>query len=838
MIRFCDSDVGVVEYGTLGRSKILSYFLSGHIEEIVCVYNDPEAEEFIGIITYDSLLYAVSVDAAILKEYVILDQDVWRNAREIFKKRGRNNRKTIPLPVLDKDYNLICFAYQDMDANREIRMLRELKEAAGRVLRFSDVFPEYKCVKIFGFNELAYFFADYLKEQNIPVHLDNVMWQAFFSNEECQYPEYECLNIYAEGTWEKSNNWKESLLRSVSVEFECIDKIYEANIKSNYIGNASEGKKALLERLRGEKEVILYGTDIKVQDAYDFLTANGVEVCCFAVNELSVRQMHRLFGKKIIGINEAVYAYRNPVFVDCTTKYSAWGLGDVDYFDYIGYKRNENFVMLRDYTEVSVSNLLNVLRSMKVVLAGDRYLCSKLYEYLTRKEIAVIGYLCTLPEDAKPENIPEVSVDDVGEDIMCLIAEPAYYSYAKSAEIGEEDKERRIAYLEENNIDNYTDYFGEMIPFINIEKEVDAKYTTKRLMPKRIVLGSILGHNGNFFLKALLDSHPNIMWIHYIDLNEQIFWLCVRLSTQHAENVPDLFCELTERNTESIVNQPAFITKLKQLLKGGDRYTSQELFVMFHIAYMQMHGMDVTEENIRNMIIYWEPHYLDLDKLEECVKWLGIKKVPCDIINVVRNVISQKGSSIRLPGCYERGSKEAYRVVLQSMPLERKKYEQSNRLIVKFEDLKCKTKEVLQKLCSEWDLLWSDLLMQVTWKGQEAVYDDGTQQVRGFDLKPVYNTYENFFSEFDRLRILLIQAPWQKKYGYPYAESDLFTRKALQEMFLKEFQFEDPGDTTGLYKDYLDLDNRIAMQESVRRRLQETRCLLNTDLDGNNGIQI
>lgn len=837
MIRFCDSDVGFVEYGTLSRSEILSYFLSGHIEEIVCVYNDSEAEEFIGIITYDSLLHALSIDAAILKEYVILDQDVWKNVREIFNKGGRNHRRVIPLPVLDIDHNLICFAYEDMDANREIRMLRELKEARG-ALQFSDIFPEYKCVKIYGFNELAYFFVDYLKDQNVQVRLDSEMWQGFFVDEECQYPEYECMSIYAEGTWEKTRNWKENLLRSASVEFECVDKIYEANIKNNYIGNASEGDKALLERLRGEKEVILCGTGMKAQDAYDFLIGNGVEVCCFAVNELNVRQIHRLFGKKIIGIDEAIYTYRNPVFIDCTSKYSAWGLGDVDYFDYIGYRRNENFIMLRDYVEVPDNNLLNALGNSKVVLAGDRYLCSKLYEYLTRKMISVIGYLCTLQGDVRPENIPEVSVDDVSEDIMCLIAEPAYYSFAKGGDVGIEEKNQRIAYLKEQNIDNYTDYFGDMTPFINIEKEIDIKYATNSLMPKRVVLGSILGHSGNYFFKALLDSHPFILWIHYIDLNEQIFWLCIRLSTERAENIPDLFCKFIEENTQSIVNQPQFVAKMKQLLECNSRFTSQELFVMFHIAYMHMYGMDVTEEDIKNMIIYWEPHYLDLHKLEECVEWLGTKEMPCDIINVVRNAISQRGSAIKNPWCFEKGIKEAYYEVLESIPLEYKKYEQSDRLIVKFEDLKCRPKEVLQDICKRWDLEWSDTLMQVTWKGQEAVYSDVLQEVRGFDLKPVYNMYENFFSEYDRLRILLIHAPVQKKYGYPYVETDQFTRKVLQEMFLKAFRFEEPGDTTGLYKDRLDLDSRIALQEHFRRRLQETRCLLNTNLDEENGIQI
>lgn len=392
--------------------------------------------------------------------------------------------------------------------------------------------------------------------------------------------------------------------------------------------------------------------------------------------------------------------------------------------------------------------------------------------------------------------------------------------------------------MKEKNIDNYTDYFGDMIPFINIEKEVNNKYTTRGLMPKRIVLGSILGHNGNFFFKALLDSHPFILWIHYIDLNEQLFWICVRLSTESAENIPDLFYKLIEENTESIVNQPAFIAKLKQLMGCRGRFTSQELFVMFHIAYMHMYGMDVTEDNIKNMVIYWEPHFLSLDKLEECVKWLGIKEVPCDIINVVRNVIPQRGSAIKNPWCYERGIKEAYKEVIRSLPLERKRYEQSDRLIVKFEDLKCRTKEVLKEICNRWDLVWSDMLMQVTWKGQEAVYDDGMQEVRGFDLKPVYNIYESFFSEYDRLKISLLHAPWQKKYRYPYVEPNQFTRKMIQEMFLKEFRFENPGDTMGLYKDHLDLDARIALQEELRRRLQETRCLLNTDLDETNGIYI
>ena len=120
------------------------------------------------------------------------------------------------------------------------------------------------------------------------------------------------------------------------------------------------------------------------------------------------------------------------------------------------------------------------------------------------------------------------------------------------------------------------------------------------------------------------------------------------------------------------------------------------------------------------------------------------------------------------------------------------------------------------------------MVRYVTADYTQDMYHNIMTDTIGFDLKPVYNVYENFFSEFDRMRLMIIDAPWRKKYGYPYVEPDQFTRKELQEMFLKEFRFENPGDTTGFFKNQLDLDERIKLQIGIRRRLQETRCLLGT----------
>lgn len=57
---------------------------------------------------------------------------------------------------MDKDQRLISFAYEEYDINREIRMLSKLSENKDD-LQFADIYPQYKCVKIHDFNELAYF---------------------------------------------------------------------------------------------------------------------------------------------------------------------------------------------------------------------------------------------------------------------------------------------------------------------------------------------------------------------------------------------------------------------------------------------------------------------------------------------------------------------------------------------------------------------------------------------------------------------------------------------------------------------------------------------------------
>lgn len=229
MIRFCDNEVYFVYSEDLDRNEILRYFLQDHMDEIVCVID--EKQNYKGMITYYSLINTESVLLALQEEYVIFDLDIWKNAKSFFMQYKRYLNEFVLLPVVDKNGQLLCFAYEDEDANREIRILRELTEKVD-ALHFKDIYPEYDYVKIYGFNELAFSFAEYLKNQGILTQVIGEFWGDMFENVNFADKDYRFMTIYSEGIGVKKLKKRESILESVSAEFECIDRIYEINVKN------------------------------------------------------------------------------------------------------------------------------------------------------------------------------------------------------------------------------------------------------------------------------------------------------------------------------------------------------------------------------------------------------------------------------------------------------------------------------------------------------------------------------------------------------------------------------------------------------------------------------
>ena len=721
-------------------------------------------------------------------KYLVMDSMIWQSGREQFTKYVEME----VLPVLDYRNQLICFAWQDEEANREIRMLRELREQSDYI-NFRDLHPECTSVTIHGCNELAWYMREYLIKIGIRVNVEGKFWDKLgVQNEKYDIPEYQNYEIWAEGIHQKSDDWKQERLRSASVEFECIDEIYEANIKAGKITDSDMDVEELLAKLRQAKEIVIRGIGTKAQDAYDWLLANGIEVCAFqTARDYGNR---RMFGIPVLNKTKIGDFFREAVIIECASKHSAWGFGDVDDYDYEGYERNRGYFLIRDYVEIPANNLMHVFKDKKIVLTGDVYLCNRLHRWfiaqgLENQDIAYLNILGQRIEKNKSQ-MPIIDREELQENdtIMLILPEYSYGGYMTEAAVGR--KEMYIKKFREYGID-WSSYFSDMVKCIRLESET-LKFGKKELRPAGVLLGAIPGSSGNTLVRGILAGHPQIMLIEeYSALNNELYYICIRLAEENADDILSAFwtlwhTEMKEDKFSTFFGKDIdkFNEKMRELLAIGERFSSQELFVMLHLSYAAMYGEEVS--NLSETIIYWEPHMWDRKYVREWAYWLGSENVMNYTLNVTRNSYARAGSFLRYA---HRESWEWKRLVHVAWKYENTEsvLENGYEYTIKFEELKCAPKETLMKFCEWLNIEFDDSLMETTSHGKKVFYDG---IITGFDSKPAYNLYEEFFSVFDRMKICIINASYHKKYGYSYIGCLDFSRRELQEMFLQDFRWE------------------------------------------------
>lgn len=86
----------------------------------------------------------------------------------------------------------------------------------------------------------------------------------------------------------------------------------------------------------------------------------------------------------------------------------------------------------------------------------------------------------------------------------------------------------------------------------------------------------------------------------------------------------------------------SFEKRAKQLLSLKKRFTSQELFVLFHIAYAEMAGSKISD--ISKLVIYWEPHYVPRDDFPFLAFWLEDEKIDGQTVVLRRDHVVRTGS--------------------------------------------------------------------------------------------------------------------------------------------------------------------------------------------------
>lgn len=732
------------------------------------------------------------------EDSLILDKSIWKKCKENLKQEKQEKNDIIHLTaVKNQNDELIAYGYQDNEANRELRMLRELQSIEG-VLQFQDVFPEYKEVVIYGCNELAVSFAEYLEEIGIKVSVIGAFWDYFGRENDLGLfltGGGQKLVIYAEGIPLQSNDLYQTAIRSVSPEFECIDRIYEENVLAGKIQDTIGDFEELIRRLSGEQEIVLIGEDRTAQDTYDMLLKYGVDICCFAFEKRRNEGSRTLLGKPVISIIEAMQGLKHPVFICSRDVHGALGVELTEYFDYRGYRRNEQFFLFRDYTDIPCSNLTHVLRGKNVLLAGDARLCQMLTDYLNSVDNGDV-HIRYISENEK--------ILSQKDDILCLVV-PDYHN-------GPQDMRRKNALteqLKELGFVNYTEYFINHSSFVLIDNYFNCnteKYTISELTPKGIFLGRIPAFSGNVFFRGIMDGHPEVLNIAYNCFNNNLFYYCVRLAYLNSEKILEQFWEmynheLAWRKVFDFPSLEKFEKKAKQLLGLKKWFTSQELFVLFHIAYAEMSGREIVD--ISKLVIYWEPHNVSRDVFPFLALWLEDKKIDGQMIALRRNHVARVGSQCA------RAAEDRYQFfVWKKMFLGEVENTEPNlqysywtEYKMRFEDIKLYPKQKLTEICNRLGIAWSDTMLKTTDAGKPLGYRGNVD----FDLKAVFNKREDYLSEFDRFRISIAGSPYQKKYGYSYYNCLKFSRKELQELFLKPFLNDEKnifGNADALIKKY------------------------------------
>ena len=726
------------------------------------------------------------LDIVIAEESIRFDKDLWRNSRMYFKNYFSEDVTIMRLlPIVDGNGNLVCYGWQDGEANRELRMIKELSQNR-ELLQFHNVFKEVREVVVCGCNELAYSLVKYLETQRIKVSVEGKYWD-FFGYESITVDEIcsgNTMIIYAEGRFQHAE-WYQRIVRSASPEFECIDKIYETNVSAGKIKDSGGGLEWFLAGLK-DKQVVLFGTGTKAQDTYDFLYSQGIDIRAFVekydygIGEDGGRRT--LLGKPVFNIGHAVSCMEEDVvIVSSVGKGNALGTELTDKLDYYGFERNRQFFLIDDYTDVPYSNLVHILKGKVVLLSGDQVLCRILQKYLELAEEYQIV--------VKHIEIDQCSV--ASNEIVCVVhpwvglADPEYN--LRLRELNE--KLKKVGKI------SYTMYFSYARAFVIANEYLCRgmkKYTVEKLIPKGVLLGAIPAVSGNFLVRGILDGHPDIMMLPYNDWNNNLFLYCLCLANEKAENIVGAFKDMVNRyvvDADYVFSDwVQFQANMEELLAYKEQFTSQELFLIFHIAYAaMMSGRKIAD--VSPKVIYWEPHCFDRMDFPFLAKWLESSEINGTTLVMRRDGITYCGSQCKfetkynLPAFFKSMSID---YLLNDTVSERVACQYWKELKMRFEDLKLHPVEELSEICKEIEILWSDTMLHTTINGDEWKYGG----IKDFDLKPVFNKYEEYFSEFDRFRISVICSAYQKKYGYIYGDCMEFSRSELWDMFLKEFRFQ------------------------------------------------
>lgn len=554
------------------------------------------------------------------------------------------------------------------------------------------------------------------------------------------------------------------------------------------------------------KRCVIYCASCYAQEAFVRLSLAGYEIAAFVDNSPE-KQHQRLLGRMTYGYRECREKFPDAVYVIANENLGvACAIGRELERD--GFRKGSTCYIYQDLK--SSLHLPGVqecwgsyFKERDIVLIGERYLCE-----LFRKNKTLYGQKAVIAE--------EESIGKLHDKYPCAL----WIILTRGMRDG--DGEKASLYekmLREKGVENCTRYFSTYFDYC-VEEERERTAENERLSRYRIDKVLFLKKSafaGATLINGMMSVHPHVLCTDFCLWGINIWTIVKEAARTDASGMAAHIAEMMlayQKKDMGVAGQTpksaAWVKDFQRTLEAyftGRAYTEREIFLYLYLAYYE-------HENGReappgSYVIYIDIH--NAERLgDTMLGWLKRMNFDVVLLEMIRRPYMRLGCIIRyLTRDNGKLSGEALTFSMQEIALETASDIERELPILKirFEDMKLHPDQVWEKICEILDIAWDEKIREAFEKSPAGSYIVSDNVVKGFDTKPVYYSYDEFFDAFDRLRLDMVFQEKNKAYGYSFVEEEKYPPEFDDRIRLFEipFRFES-------YMEFSDDEKRAAFR--------------------------
>ena len=548
--------------------------------------------------------------------------------------------------------------------------------------------------------------------------------------------------------------------------------------------------------MESEVDVIIYCAKGYGEEVYMKLLYKGYHVVAFCDNGKINNGGMRL-GVPVYDYRKCRLKYPKAVYVVANSTYATAIEIGID-LEKDGYCKGSSYFLSLELEEKGElleykKEVPKVLENKTLILFGRPFLCDLFTKWTENLKENVAVHIC--PSEEMINEFARKWPDAIWVPLEMGIS------------LGYPEKdEDLVRILQTNGICSFTRFFlGHMLyceefPVSNSKDfdfdELGVKVETVLFLKSSPMSGSLLIDN-------ILDFHPNVLYLGLTSWSCNIWHIVKSAVVKPGENLVGIIIDeiknyLQIAGAENVTWLDGYQKVMERYFRKDVFYSERDIFLLIHLAHYEfLHNKPLQGE----AIIYMDIHSNTLMR-DSIFRWLDQMGFKIILLEMIRTPFKRMGSHIKeLLYLYNKPYETLfpydvfYLLYIMSQEKLDEEEKQYPLIRIRFEDLKKYPRKILEKLCGILGLPWSDTLLETTEAGKERAYivnGSYITHITGFDLKPVYYAYDEFFDSFDKFRLDLISREKNKAYGYSYVERGKYPMsiEELGKLYELPFRFE------------------------------------------------